>query len=90
MAQTESAPPIKSSTIHGFFADDFFQLQCINDEFIYINPYDKLFYFVSLNPQEIRSKGSVYSNWQSRSFTPYEGVKIDLGLYKPVVTIQHD
>ena len=81
---SEIALPIESSTIHGFFADDFFQLQCINDEFIYINPYDKLFYFVSLNPQEIHSKGSVYSNWQSRSFTPYEGVKIDLGLYKPV------
>jgi hypothetical protein len=72
------------ANIEGFFADDFFQLDLTNHEFMFINPYDKIFYFVSLNTQEIRSKGSVYSNWQSRSFTPYEGVKIDLGLYKPV------
>ncbi len=79
--QTETINPINipnfegcSWDVSGFFADGYFQMQCESTKFLYVNPYNRTYYTVLYDQEQIKDK----QRNRYTSFTPFEGLKVDL------------
>lgn len=64
--------------ISGFFAEGYFQMQCGGKSFLYINPYNRTYYTVLYDREQIKDKRMT----RYTSFTPFEGMKIDLSQHQ--------